>query len=53
MAGTLEEGTWADLVIVDGDPTTDVTVLQDLSRLTVIKAGVEYRDLTNATPHTA
>ena len=51
MAGTLEEGTWADLVIVDGDPTTDVTVLQDLSRLTVIKAGVEYRDLTTARPY--
>lgn len=53
MAGTLEEGTWADVVIVDGDPSTDVTVLQDLSRLTVIKAGVEYRDLTNARPYDA
>ncbi|MEM7286876.1 MAG: amidohydrolase family protein [Actinomycetota bacterium] len=51
MAGTLEEGTWADIVIVDGDPTTDVTVLQDLSKLSVIKAGVEYRDLTNGTPY--
>ena len=51
MAGTLDEGTWADIVIVDGDPTTDVTVLQDLSKLTVIKAGVEYRDLTNARPY--
>ena len=51
MAGTLQEGTWADLVIVDGDPTTDVTILQDLSRLTVIKAGVEYHDLTNAQPY--
>ena len=42
MAGTLEEGTWADLVIVDGDPTTDVTVLQDQSKLRVFKAGVEF-----------
>ncbi len=51
MAGTLEEGTWADLVIVDGDPTADVTVLQDQSRLTVIKAGIEYHDLNNAQPY--
>lgn len=53
MAGTLEEGTWADIVIVDGDPTADVAVLQDLSKLTVIKAGVEYRNLTDAQPYRA
>lgn len=53
MAGTLEEGTWADIVIVDGDPTTDVAVLQDLSKLAVIKAGVEYHHLTEALPYLA
>ena len=40
MAGTLEPETFADLVIVDGDPTHDKSVLQDVARITgVIKAG--------------
>ena len=48
MVGTLEEGKFADLVIVDGDPTTDVTVLQDHDRITaVMKDGVLYRGLTD------
>lgn len=51
MVGTLEEGKYADLVIVDGDPTTDITVLQDHSRLTVMKDGVPYRDLARRDPH--
>ena len=38
--GTLEAGTAADLVLVDGDPLQDITVLQDHARLTVIKGGV-------------
>ena len=38
--GTLEAGTAADLVVVDGDPLEDITVLQDHARLTVIKGGV-------------
>lgn len=38
-AGVLREGAWADLVIVDGDPMTDIRVLQDHSRLSVYKAG--------------
>jgi imidazolonepropionase-like amidohydrolase len=37
--GTLEPGTAADLVIVDGDPMQDIRVLQDHARLTVMKAG--------------
>jgi imidazolonepropionase-like amidohydrolase len=37
--GTLEPGTAADLVIVDGDPIRDIRVLQDHAKLTVIKAG--------------
>lgn len=38
MAGTLEPETWADLVVVDGDPTSDVRVLQD-GVVGVMKAG--------------
>ena len=33
--GTLEEGSLADLVIVDGNPLEDITVLQDHQKLTV------------------
>jgi imidazolonepropionase-like amidohydrolase len=40
MLGTLEAETAADLVIVDGDPTNDVTVLQEIDRIVaVMKAG--------------
>jgi imidazolonepropionase-like amidohydrolase len=37
--GTLTAGAHADLILVDGDPLTDIRVLQDHARLTVIKAG--------------
>ena len=37
--GTLVPGKLADLVIVDGDPLRDITVLQARSRLTVMKGG--------------
>jgi imidazolonepropionase-like amidohydrolase len=40
MLGTLEADTAADLVIVDGDPMLDVTVLQEAGRIVgVMKAG--------------
>jgi imidazolonepropionase-like amidohydrolase len=40
MIGTLEAETAADLVVVDGDPTRDVTVLQQADRIVgVMKAG--------------
>ncbi len=51
--GTLAEDTYADLVIVDGDPLADITLLQDHSKLTVMKAGVLYKDLTNPNPYLA
>jgi imidazolonepropionase-like amidohydrolase len=38
--GTLAKGSIADLVLVAGDPLDDITVLQDQSRLAVIKSGV-------------
>ena len=34
--GTLEEGKLADVLVVNGDPLADVTILQDKSRLEVI-----------------
>jgi imidazolonepropionase-like amidohydrolase len=46
MLGTLEAGTTADLVIVDGDPTRDITVLQHAERIVgVMKAGQLFTDL--------
>lgn len=51
MVGTLEEGKYADLVIVDGDPLTDIRVLQDHSKLTVMKGGVMYRNLVDTDPY--
>ncbi len=46
MLGTLEAGTLADLVIVDGDPSRDVKVLQDAERIVgVMKAGRFFTDL--------
>jgi imidazolonepropionase-like amidohydrolase len=37
--GTLEEGKLADLLIVDGDPLSDIKVLQDRERLALIMQG--------------
>jgi Amidohydrolase family len=37
--GTLRPGLLADLVVVNGDPLRDVTVLQDRTRLSVMKGG--------------
>lgn len=34
--GLVKEGYLADLILVDGDPSTDVTILQDKDRLTAI-----------------
>jgi imidazolonepropionase-like amidohydrolase len=39
--GSLEKGKWADLIVVDGDPTADVKLLQDKAKIClVMKAGV-------------
>ncbi len=44
--GTLEAGKLADLIVVDGDPLGDITVLQERERVKVVmKEGKIYRDL--------
>jgi imidazolonepropionase-like amidohydrolase len=46
IIGTVEEGKQADLVIVDGDPLSDIAVLADAERIrTVVKAGEVVKDL--------
>jgi len=48
--GTIEPGKAADLLVVDGDPLADLTVLQDRAKLLcVMKEGAVYVDrLTGA-----
>ena len=49
QVGQLKEGWLADLLIVDGDPLKDVSVLQDKARLKVImKGGVGVKNLLAA-----
>ena len=43
-AGEIAAGRLADLVVVDGDPTIDVGILQDRHRLRVFKGGIEATD---------
>ncbi|HJS86966.1 MAG TPA: amidohydrolase family protein [Acetobacteraceae bacterium] len=40
--GVLQEGAWADMLLVDGDPTQDISVLRDYERnfVVIIKDGV-------------
>lgn len=40
--GTIEVGKLADLLVVDGDPSSDITVLQDLDRLHVVMKDGEF-----------
>lgn len=40
-SGTLQEGKLADLVLVAGDPTVDIRILQDVSKLRVFRGGKE------------
>ena len=40
----VKEGALADLLLVDGDPLADVTILQDAARLSMImKDGALYK----------
>lgn len=48
--GQIKPGYLADLLLVDGDPTVDVAILQDKARLRVImKDGAFYKDVAPAT----
>ena len=47
--GTLEAGKLADLLVVDGDPLSDTSVLEDKSKLLVImQGGRAHKDLITA-----
>jgi imidazolonepropionase-like amidohydrolase len=41
QVGTLEPGKLADLLLVDGDPLADITVLLDPERIAVYKEGIK------------
>ncbi len=44
--GVLQEGAWADMLLVDGDPTQDINVLKDYEHnfRVIIKSGVIYKN---------
>ena len=47
--GTLEAGKLADIIVVDGDPLRDVTILQERGNIRVVmKGGTIYRNLLGA-----
>ena len=49
--GTIEAGKLADLLVVDGDPVADITVLQDPDRLlAIIKSGMFVKDALPRAP---
>jgi imidazolonepropionase-like amidohydrolase len=49
--GQVREGWLADLLLVDGDPTTDVSIMADRSRLAMImKGGVVYKAPASLAP---
>lgn len=48
--GKLEAGRWADILVVDGDPTKDITILQKKSRIDYIFKGGKMVDRTPIPP---
>lgn len=48
--GKLEAGRYADILVIDGDPTKDVTILQKKSRIDLILQGGRAIDRTPAPP---
>ena len=51
--GTLEEGKLADMLVVDGNPLADITVLQDKDRLKVVIKDGEVVDTQSPLPQPA
>jgi len=45
--GVIQEGAWADMLLVDGDPTKDIDILKDYERnlLVIIKDGNIYKNM--------
>jgi imidazolonepropionase-like amidohydrolase len=41
LVGSIEPGKYADIVVVDGDPLADITVLQEIDRIKVVMKGGE------------
>ena len=48
--GVVAPGAYADLLVVDGDPLADITVLQDRSRLRHVLKGGRAVDLARPWP---
>ncbi len=45
QTGTIQQGKLADLLVIDGDPSADITVLRDRTRLlAIIKGGIAIKD---------
>jgi imidazolonepropionase-like amidohydrolase len=43
-AGTIEPGKLADLLVVDGDPLTDINCLREANLLAILKGGAFVKD---------
>lgn len=46
--GEIRKGMLADLLLIDGDPTADVTILQDKARMPVVMKGGTFHRFTDA-----
>ena len=49
--GQVKEGYLADLILVDGDPVSNIRVLQDKSRILAIMKDGEFHKAPDVTPH--
>ena len=45
--GVIQENAWADVLLIDGDPTKDINVLKDFERnlLVIIKDGTIHKNM--------
>ena len=49
--GQVKDGYLADLILVDGDPVTNIRVLQDKNRILAIMKDGEFHKAPDVTPH--